>query len=240
MKKIFFIYLILMISCSDFQEREQILDYKEYLYQGWNAFETVNLDQLSQDSTNSYYYQLALDMFDVSALAIDYEFSSQNLVGPHYKSYNGIAWTQLYYANEFSTPDLHNIRDSLRQEAEIFFNKAIDNFNSQSSNLNLLYQDKCDTYCGLSYVYYYNNLNDLSLTNSSKLIDECENYNFQHDEIDFRNIHYLRGKIYLLQDDYNQACTEINQAIDCSCINSELDINVNILLDCFDEFSNGN
>ena len=37
-----------MISCSDFQEQEQILDYEEYIYQGWNAFETVNLDELSQ------------------------------------------------------------------------------------------------------------------------------------------------------------------------------------------------
>ena len=38
-----------MISCSDFQEQEQILDYSEYIYQGWNAFETVNLNESTQD-----------------------------------------------------------------------------------------------------------------------------------------------------------------------------------------------
>ena len=83
MKKIFtFILIIFMISCSesisDYQEQEQILDYEEYLSQGWDAFETINLNELVQDSTNAYYYELALDMFEVSVIAIKYEFVAQN------------------------------------------------------------------------------------------------------------------------------------------------------------------
>ena len=59
MKKLFsFIFIMFMISCSDivsdYQEEEQILDYQEYIYQGWNAFETVNLNELEQDSANAY------------------------------------------------------------------------------------------------------------------------------------------------------------------------------------------
>ena len=51
MKKIIsFIFIIFLISCSDivsnYQEQEEILDYEEYLYQGWNAFEAVNLDEV--------------------------------------------------------------------------------------------------------------------------------------------------------------------------------------------------
>ena len=80
MKKIIsFIFIIFLISCSDivsdYQEQEEILDYEEYLYQGWNAFETVNLDEISQDSSSTYYYNFALVMFDASVQAIDYEFN---------------------------------------------------------------------------------------------------------------------------------------------------------------------
>ena len=239
MNIIYFI-IILMVSCSDFQEQDQILDYAEYIYQGWNAFETVNLDNFSQDSTTNYYYELAIDMFEVSVLAINYEFSAQNLIGPYYQSYNGLGWAQLYYANQFLEPTMTYKRDSLRQESRMFFNKALFNLNSQSSNLNILSQDRCDIYSGLSYVHYYDGLNssifDSSLISSALLLNECPEYNFSHDEIDFRNIHYLRGKIYLFNNDYQQACIEINQANQCQCDIDNLDIS--ILLDCFNQFSN--
>ena len=234
--------IIFMISCSDFQEQEEILDYSEYIYQGWNAFETVNLNESMQDSTNTYYYELALDMFDASVLAIDYEFNSQNLIGPYYKSYNGIGWTQLYYSSEFLEPEFHYIRDSLRQESKIYFDKSLFSLNSQSSNSNIISKDKCDTYSGLGYLHYYNGLDtfsfDSSLMFSENLVNECPEYFFEHDELDFRNIHYLRGKIYLFQNDYSQACIEMNKANACECDSSN--VNIDILLDCFDLFSNGN
>ena len=231
-----------MISCSDFQEQEQILDYEEYIYQGWNAFETVNLDELSQDSTSAYYYELALDMFEVSAQAINYEFVAQDLIGPHYKSYNGIGWTQLYYASEFLEPNVHYKRDSLREQSKLFFDKSLISLESQSSNSDIISQDKCDTYSGLGYVHYYNGLNDFifdsSLIFSSQLLSECHDYSFEHDdELDVSNIYYLRGKIYLFQENYSQACIEIIEANDCNCDPNNVDID--ILLDCFDQFSNG-
>ena len=230
-----------MISCSDFQEQEQILDYSEYIYQGWYAFETVNLNESIQDSTNAYYYELALDMFEVSVEAINYEFNSQNLIGPYYKSYNGIGWTQLYYSSEFLEPEVHYKRDSLRQESKTYFDKSLFSLNLQSSNLNISSQDKCDTYSGLGYLHYYNGLNnfsfDSSLIFSENLLNECSEYIFGHDQLDFRNIHYLRGKIYLFQDNYSQACIEINQANGCECDSN--DVNIDVLLDCFDDFSNG-
>ena len=70
MKKIIsFIFIIFLISCSDivsdYQEQEEILDYEQYLYQAWNAFETVNLDGVLQYSSSAYYYNLALDMFNI-------------------------------------------------------------------------------------------------------------------------------------------------------------------------------
>ena len=236
-----FLLIAFMISCSDFQEQEEILDYSEYIYQGWNAFETVNLNESIQDSTNAYYYELALDMFEVSVQAIDYEFNSQNLIGPYYKSYNGIGWTQLYYSSEFLEPEFHYKRDSLRQESKTYFDKSLFSLNLQSSNSNITSQDKCDTYSGLGYLHYYNGLNnfsfDSSLIFSENLLNECSEYIFEHDELDFRNIHYLRGKIYLFQDNYSQACIEINQANGCEC-NSN-DVNIDVLLDCFDDFSNG-
>ena len=236
-----FLLIAFMISCSDFQEQEEILDYSEYIYQGWNAFETVNLNELSQDSTNTYYYELALDMFEVSVQAIDYEFNSQNLIGPYYKSYNGIGWTQLYYSSEFLEPEFHYKRDSLRQESKTYFDKSLFSLNLQSSNSNITSQDKCDTYSGLGYLHYYNGLNnfsfDSSLIFSENLLNECSEYIFEHDELDFRNIHYLRGKIYLFQDNYSQACIEMNQANNCDCNSNNVDID--ILLDCFNQFSNG-
>jgi hypothetical protein len=236
-----------LISCSDifsdYQEKEQILDYQEYIYQGWNAFETVNLNELEQDSANAYYYELALDMFEASVQSIDYEFTDQNLIGPHYKSYNGIGWTQLYYSSEFSDPSIHYKRDSLRQESKIYFDKSsinilnIDSLESQNQNSSIVSQDRCDTYSGLSYIYYYNSLNDSSLIFSEDLLNECPEYSFNHDELDFRNIHYLRGKIYLFKENYSQACIEIKQANGCECNSGNVDID--ILLDCFDQFQNG-
>ena len=242
MKKLFtFIFIMFLISCSDFisdyQEQEQILDYQEYIYQGWNAFETVNLNELEQDSASVDYYELALDMFEASIQAIDYEFNSQNLIGPYYKSYNGIGWTQLYYSSEFSDPSVHYKRDSLRQESKVFFDKSLYSLEDQNENSDIASQDKCNTYSGLSYIHYYNGENDNSLIFSEDLLNECPEYNFNHDELDFRNIHYLRGKIYLFQDNYSQACIEMNQANNCDCNSNNVDID--ILLDCFNQFSNG-
>ena len=48
-----------------------------------------------------------------------HEFTDQNFSGPKYKSFNGKAWSQLYYAGEFLEPELSNVRDSLRQESKI-------------------------------------------------------------------------------------------------------------------------
>ena len=145
------ILFFLFSSCSDYLEQEEILDYEEYLYQGWVAFETVNIEnKFSKDSSNSYYYELAIDMFEVSELAINYEFLSQNLLGPHYKSYTGLGWSELYYSSEFLNQDKHYKRDSLRLESKSHFDKALINLDSQIESTNILSQDKCDLYSGLS------------------------------------------------------------------------------------------
>ena len=70
----------IMFSCSEFEEHEAILDYTYYIHEGWVAFETINLDNLSDN--NSYYYDLALEMFNTSIQAIESEFSDQSLLGP--------------------------------------------------------------------------------------------------------------------------------------------------------------
>ena len=235
-----------MISCSNFKEQEEILDYKEYINQAWNAFETVNLDELIQDSTNTYYYQLSLDLFNASIQAIDYEFTNQNLEGPFYESYNGIGWTQLYYASEFLDPSIHHVRDSLREQSKIYFNLADQNLNLHSSlSRPIDSQDKMDIYLGLAYTYYYLGLQNsdyssdsLSLDYSDKLLSINSSYNFYHDEIDYRNIHYLKGKIYLKREDYNQACQEMIEINGCDCF-IDSDVNLDILFDCFNEFANG-
>ena len=244
MKKIIsFIFIIFLISCSDivsdYQEQEEILDYEEYLYQAWNAFETVNLDGVLQDSSSAYYYNLALDMFNISLLAIDFEFDSQGLVGPVSKSYNGIGWSQLYYASEFSEPSTHQIRDSLRQQSKISFDSAYVNLNDDSQLLTT--KDRCDTYAGLAYINYYLGLDDLdfesSLEASEALLNLDSDYVFIHDEFNFENIRYLRGKIYLLQDSLADACEELNyiESIACECSDN---LDINVILDCFNQFVN--
>ena len=245
MKKIIsFIFIIFLISCSDivsnYQEQEEILDYEEYLYQGWNAFEAVNLDEISQDSSSTYYYNFALDMFNVSLLAIASEFDSQGLIGPVSKSYNGIGWSQLYYASEFLEPSMHQTRDSLRQQSKISFDSAYVNLNDDSQLLTT--KDRCDTYAGLAYINYYLGLDGLdfqsSLDASDALLNLDDEYEFVHDEFNVENIHYLRGKIYLLQDLLADACEEL---MDIESINCECDVNldINIILDCFNQFANG-
>ena len=238
---LYILFTLIMISCSDYIEQEQILDYNEYLYQGWVAFETINIEnKYPKDSTNSYYYDLATDMFDVSEIALNYEFESQNLEGPYYKTYNGLGWTKLYFASEFLNPEQHFIRDSLRIESKFYFDRANQSLNSQLDNNQILSQDKCDIFSGLSYAHYYNGLNyfdfDSSLFFSENLINECPLYTFEHDELDISNIHYLRAKIYLYQDSLSNACFEINAANNCSCDIDDVDIN--ILLDCLEQFSN--
>ena len=85
-----------------------------------------NQEFLKKNYVKAYeYYELALEMFDISLQAIGFEFTDQNFVGPKYKSFNGKAWSQLYYAGEFLEPELSNIRDSLRQESKIYFDQAL-------------------------------------------------------------------------------------------------------------------
>ena len=245
MKKIIsFIFIIFLISCSDivsdYQEQEEILDYEEYLYQGWNAFEAVNLDEVPQDSSSTYYYNLALDMFNVSLLAIASEFDSQGLIGPVSKSYNGIGWSQLYYASEFLEPSMHQTRDSLRQQSKISFDSAYVHFDDDSQLLTT--KDRCDTYAGLAYINYYLGLDDLdfesSLDASEALLNLNDSYDFIHDEFNFENIHYLRAKIYLLKDLLADACEELIsiESIDCECSDN---LDIDIILDCFSRFTNG-
>ena len=136
------IMMLLMLSCysviSEFSENEEILDYTYYLNEGWKAFESVNLyDSLSIDEHDEY-YDLALEMFNISIQAIQSEFSDQQFIGPYYQAYNGIGWSQLYYAGEFLDND--NIRDSLRNESIISFESAYnDLINSQSDEILDLY-----------------------------------------------------------------------------------------------------
>ena len=61
---------------------------------------------------------------------------------------------------------------------------------------------------------------------------------FSHDELNYRNVHYLRGKIYLQKDMYDEAYDEILHIVeDCNpMVNEEIDIN--LLLECFDQFAN--
>ena len=89
-------------------------------------------------------------------------------------------------------------------------------------------------YLGLSDTSYFNS----SLTYSDTLLSIKPQYSFNHDELDYKNIHYLRGRIYLRKQLYNQAYNEIKIVIeDCDpFIGDELDLNQ--LFDCFDQFSN--
>jgi len=239
-----------MISCysvlSDFEEIDEILSYNYYLDQGWNAFETINLS--STDSTeninHSEYYDLALEMFNISILSIDDEFQQQNFMGPYYKSYNALGWTYLYYAGEFLEPSNSDIRDSLRNQSVFYFDSALTSLNNSLSE-DICSQDWCDTYLGLSYTHYYRGLDnsnyfDSTLFYSDLLINEKPYYNFYHDELNYKNVHYLRGKIYLIKELYNEAYNEIQNSIeDCNpYIDDEL--NIELLLECFDRFANGN
>jgi len=111
MRLIFILYTILMMSCysviSEYSESEEILDYKFYIDEGWKSFEAVNLSDTLLVDEHGDYYILALEFFNVAIQAIDTEFSSQQFTGPYYQAYNGIGWTQLYYAGQFLN-DNHN------------------------------------------------------------------------------------------------------------------------------------
>jgi hypothetical protein len=161
-------------------------------------------------------------------------------VGPYYKAYNGIGWNQLYYAGTFLNDDYK--RDSLRNESiETFKMSHQDLLRSEFEQI--LNQDWCDMYLGLFYTNYYLGLADTSYFNSSlaysdTLLSIKPQYRFNHDELDYKNIHYLRGRIYLRKQLYNQAYDEIKIVIeDCDpFIGDELDLNQ--LFECFDQFSN--
>ena len=65
-------------------------------------------------------------------------------------------------------------------------------------------------------------------------------YDFNHDELDYKNVHYLRGKIYLQKDMYQEAYNEIKQALEeCDAIIDD-EIDINLLLECFNQFANEN
>ena len=229
-----------MFSCSEFEEQEAISDYTYYLNEGWTAFEMVNLNNLSDN--NPYYYDLALEMFIISIQAIDAEYSEQSLLGPYYQSYNGLGWSYLYYAGEFLGPDYTELRDSLRNTSKIYFDLAINDLqNSEFDNISN--QDWCDTYLGLAYTNYYiglDNFNfDASLDYSEVLLSLNPEYSFDHDELDYRNVHYLRGKIFLKTENYEEACFEIDKANSCDCATDD-GVDISTLIQCFDDFANGN
>ena len=233
-----------MSSCysvvSEFEENEEILDYAYYIEEGWNTFEAVNLSDTIFIDQQSEYYELSLEFFNVAIQAIDSEFASQEFVGPYYKAYNGIGWNQLYYAGTFLNDDYK--RDSLRNESiETFKMSHQDLLRSEFEQI--LNQDWCNMYLGLFYTNYYLGLADTSYFNSSlaysdTLLSIKPQYRFNHDELDYKNIHYLRGRIYLRKQLYNQAYDEIKIVIeDCDpFIGDELDLNQ--LFECFDQFSN--
>ena len=89
-------------------------------------------------------------------------------------------------------------------------------------------------------------LNDTSFFNQSLLYSDSllaikPQYSFNHDELDYRNIHYLRGKIYLRKQLYNLAYDEIKIIIEeCNPYTDDNEIDLNLLFDCFDQFSNSN
>ena len=233
-----------MTSCysiiSEYSENEEILDYAYYINQGWKTFEAVNLSDTVLVEDHIDYYNLSLEFFNIAIQAIDSEFSSQQFVGPYCKAYNGIGWNQLYLAGTYFNND--QIRDSLRMQSnETFQLSYIDILNSQSDQI--LNQDRCDMYLGLFYTNYYKGLNDtsyfnLSLNFSDTLLSIKPYYSFNHDQLNYQNIHYLRGKIYLRKQLYNKAYNEIKIVIeDCDpFVNDELDLDK--LFDCFDQFSN--
>ena len=233
-----------MTSCysviSEYSENEEILDYAYYINQGWKTFEAVNLSDTVLVEDHIDYYNLSLEFFNIAIQAIDSEFSSQQFVGPYCKAYNGIGWNQLYLAGTYFNND--QIRDSLRMQSnETFQLSYIDILNSQSDQI--LNQDRCDMYLGLFYTNYYKGLNDtsyfnLSLNFSDTLLSIKPYYSFNHDQLNYQNIHYLRGKIYLRKQLYTKAYNEIKIVIeDCDpFVNDELDLDK--LFDCFDQFSN--
>ena len=233
-----------MTSCysviSEYSENEEILDYAYYINQGWKTFEAVNLSDTVLVEDHIDYYNLSLEFFNIAIQAIDSEFSSQQFVGPYCKAYNGIGWNQLYLAGTYFNND--QIRDSLRMQSnETFQLSHIDILNSQSNQI--LSQDRCDMYLGLFYTNYYKGLNDtsyfnLSLNFSDTLLSIKPYYSFNHDQLNYQNIHYLRGKIYLRKQLYTKAYNEIKIVIeDCDpFVNDELDLDK--LFDCFDQFSN--
>lgn len=241
-----------MFSCysviSEFTEHEEILDYAYYINQGWQAFEeSVNLSDLSDTlsiAQRSEYYNLAFTMFNVAIESIQSEFLNQVSIGPYYQAYNGIGWSQLYYAGDFLDDNIK--RDSLRNEAITSFELAYNDLNESEFD-GILYQDWCNMYAGLFYTNYYLGLEDtsyfdLSLEYSEALLSIKPLYDFNHDELDYRNIHYLRGKIYLRQQLYDQAYDEIKVIVeDCNPYVGNTDqIDINILFSCFDQFSNNN
>ena len=237
-----------MISCysllSDFEENEQLLSYDYYLNHGWIAFESINLyDSIAIDA-HSDYYQSALEMFNNSVLAINDEFGAQNFIGPYYKSYNGLGWNNLYYAGEFLNSENSDIRDSLRVESKIYFDLALIDL-SNSLFEDILDQDWCNTYLGLSYTHYNlgltNSVNlDSSLQFSENLLNLKSAYDFGHDQLNYKNVHYLRGKIFLHKEMYVEAYYEIQYAIESCNAMIDDEIDINLLLQCFDAFANGN
>ena len=81
---------------------------------------------------------------------------------------------------------------------------------------------------------------DTSLIYSQEVLDRKPLYSFVHDELDYKNIHYLRGKIYLQKNMYEEAYYEIQKALE-SC-NAMVDdsVDIDLLLQCFDDFANTN
>tara|TARA_A100001011_G_C14314027_1_gene847044 strand:- start:2185 stop:2922 length:738 start_codon:yes stop_codon:yes gene_type:complete len=244
MRLFIILFFMFMTSCysvvSEYSENEEILDYTYYINEGWNMFEAINLSDTLLIDQHSDYYDLSLQFFNIAIQAIDSEFSSQEFVGPYYKAYNGIGWNQLYYAGIYLNDN--DKRDSLRNESiETFQMSHQDLLNSEFEQI--LNQDWCDMYLGLFYTNYYLGLSDTiffnsSLSYSDTLLSIKPQYSFNHDDLDYKNIHYLRGKIYLRKQLYTEAYNEIKVVIeDCDPYTGD-EIDLNKLFDCFDQFSN--
>ncbi len=241
--------MLMLMSCysivSEFGENEEILSYTYYMNEGWEAFESINLLDSEASVNHIEQYDLALKMFNIAIQAIDLEYSNQDMLGPYYKAYNGIGWSQLYYANEFMNSSVHNIRDSLRNEAVLSFDLALSDLEMAEVD-SVSSQDRCDIFLGYSYANYYKGLIedsiyfDLTLHYSDLLLSEKSNYNFDHAQLSYLNVHYLRGKVYLGRQEYDAAYNEVKKIVNNCDPYVDDEIDINLLFNCFDQFINEN
>ena len=148
MKKILFIYIILLFSCEELTESSDFLAFQFYMDEGWIAFQADSM-------------LIASDLFN-TGLTLPGENN-------YSEAYTGLGWTYMYNAN--STPgELSNsFRDSLRMLAKENFITAI-----EINTFKLPRQVYADALAGMAYVYSY--LADTSIASSfnNQYFDEIE------------------------------------------------------------------